>query len=258
MSESHRRNKRLSVHTASSKKKLNNDKIEFQREDSPKFSVASDASSDNISSAIKRSDASHDNNSASKRSNKKKHRHSDREDDYEEESNERRRYKKKSDSNDQARLLDRNDYPANASINTTSPTIESVLNPDEIDFEAMLSRIARLEIDMEFVKKELAKSTSDGKKLWKASVFVLNKTQSSHIGTFVRNQMFKAIKFLDDVTMRAQGQEIYKRALNAAGGLEGKENDQEVYNSMISKLKHYLNVRKGHVIHDFCHAALGE
>jgi hypothetical protein len=121
------------------------------------------------------------------------------------------------------------------------------------------SRVERLEKELDMLKNQVARMSLSKGKHYKGTgpAFKLMKHQVSNIGNFVWSEMFRAIKFLDDSTMRSQGDMIFKRALKAAG-LEQEEDNQEVYNVVISKVKHFLNVRKCHIIHEFRCAALGK
>jgi hypothetical protein len=80
--------------------------------------------------------------------------------------------------------------------------------------------------------------------------------QISTIGTFVRDEMFKAIKFLDLKILRSQGQKIFDRALKAMN-LGEQSGNKLLYSIVIKKCKHYLNNHKCHVISNIREQAKG-
>jgi membrane-associated HD superfamily phosphohydrolase len=141
---------------------------------------------------------------------------------------------------------ERNEHPV--ALLRTSPTFAAT------DLE---TRVNILEKELEILKKQVAAMSISKLKQFKGPAFRLEPHQASNIGNFVRTEMFRAIKFLDASTMRSQGDMIFQRALKAAK-IEDQGNNQEARNIVISKVKHYLNVRKGHVIRDFRCAALGK
>jgi hypothetical protein len=202
--------------------------------ESPVASVASDSSSD-VDAVMDHS------------KHKDKHRRTINEESNDEEKIVMRHTKKKKSMN-----RSHEDHNSIASLRT-SPTLTAFLSRDAPDIE---SRVATLEKEIAIIKNQLARITPKGKQ-FKGAVFQLERYQVANIGNFVRSEMFKAIKFVDATTLRSQGNIIFQRALKAAK-VDGQEDNQEVFNIIISKVKHYLNIRKGHVIHDFRAAALGE
>jgi hypothetical protein len=235
MSSSQNQSKCASVSTVSSKKKQKSERISFNRNESDISDADSDASS--IDDSVDK----HQNK------NKLKNRRTINGLD-DEDRIEKRKEKKKSMSTDHVRLTERINPPV-ALLRTSSPIFAAT------DIKA---RVSALEKEFDNLKNQVARmSISKGSKHFKGPAFQLQTHHASNIGTFVRTEMFRAIKFVDALTMRSQGQMIFQRALKAAK-LENEEDNQEVYNVIISKVKHYLNVRKCHIIHDFRCAALGE
>jgi hypothetical protein len=234
MSSSQNQSKRASVSTVSSKKKQQSERISFNKNESD----ISDA--DSIASSI--DDSANKHQTKNKLKNRRTINDSDDEDRIE-----KRKQKKKNISTDHVRLTERIDHPV-ALLRTSSPIVTAT------DLE---TRVSALEKELENLKNQVARMSISKGKHFKGPAFQLQTHHASNIGTFVRTEMFRAIKFMDAVTMRSQGQMIFQRALKAAK-LENEEDNQEVYNVIISKVKHYLNVRKCHIIHDFRCAALGE
>lgn len=131
-------------------------------------------------------------------------------------------------------------YVYTADINTRLLTLENKVN----SYEARLKRL------------EEADSQKVGHHHQEKSIELLT-WQNSTIGTFVRDEMFKAIKFLDAKVLRSQGQRIFDRALKAIS-MTDHSGHKQLYTLVIKKCKHYLNNHKCHIISNIRDQAKGK
>jgi hypothetical protein len=75
---------------------------------------------------------------------------------------------------------------------------------------------------------------------------ILDKNSNGVIGGIVRDQMFKAIKFLDSPTETAQGSKIFRKCLQHLS-INGQEDNQQLYIDIVKRARFFLNRYKCHV-----------
>jgi hypothetical protein len=81
--------------------------------------------------------------------------------------------------------------------------------------------------------------------------FSVTNTQKIHIGSFVRNKMFRIIKFLEGKTLASKWNNIYEKSKQLAGITEPLTT--KMYQAIVQKVRDHHNRHKGHVrkkIHD--------
>jgi hypothetical protein len=78
------------------------------------------------------------------------------------------------------------------------------------------------------------------------------------IGKLVREDMFKAIKFLDAVTVKNQGPTIFKRYCEVSHQPAEIETNTHVYDTVIRHAKKALNIHKCHIKQKVRKASLGK
>jgi hypothetical protein len=82
--------------------------------------------------------------------------------------------------------------------------------------------------------------------------------ENTCIGKLVREDMFKAIKFLDAVTVKNQGPTIFKRFCEVSHQPAETESNTHVYDTVIRYAKKALNIHKCHVKQKVRKASLGK
>jgi hypothetical protein len=146
--------------------------------------------------------------------------------------------------------IERNRSRKSGSSSITSVAGRSLSISDDNDFE---SRIINLEKEVSSLKQQLQRNSIANS----GPTIVLKEWQKANIGIFVRDEMFKAIKFIDEKVQTEEGQKIISRAL-ATINMTDYLDHQQLCSTVMSRIKSYMNVHKGHTVHNIRQAALSK
>lgn len=123
--------------------------------------------------------------------------------------------------------------------------------------EHLQKRIEDLENDVVMLKVQMRKLITQGSALagGKNTSFDLSPFQASVIGRIVREDMFKAVKFLDQKTIQVQGQKLFLKCLQAGKFDEEQSDNKCLFDTIMKRARKSLNIFKSHVKSDIRKAA---
>jgi ribosomal protein L21E len=133
----------------------------------------------------------------------------------------------------------------------TSPLCDSVSIANS---DVLLDRVNQLESDVALLKTQVRRLLSQGPPPATSVAIELSPFQVSVIGRIVRDEMFKAIKFMDATAIQVQGQKLFLRCLQA-GKLEDQRDNKYLFDVVIKRARKSLNIFKSHVKSDIRKAA---
>jgi hypothetical protein len=128
---------------------------------------------------------------------------------------------------------------------------------DEEASESLVDRVKRLELELTILKNQFNRTHMSRIE----SIETLPEFgpfENTCIGKLVREDMFKAIKFLDAVTVKNQGPTIFKRFCEVSHQPAETESNTHVYDTVIRYAKKALNIHKCHVKQKVRKASLGK
>jgi hypothetical protein len=145
-----------------------------------------------------------------------------------------------------------------ASSQSTSSNRSSVLGISDgstVANEYLNKRVEDLESDVLMLKAQIRKLITQGPPAAaKSAAYELTPFQASVIGRIVREDMFKAIKFIDQKTIQVQGQKLFVKCLEA-GKIEDQSDNKYLFDTIMKRARKSLNVFKSHVKSDIRKAA---
>jgi hypothetical protein len=145
-----------------------------------------------------------------------------------------------------------------ASSQSTSSNRSSALGISDdstVANEHLNKRIEDLESDVVMLKAQIRKLITQGPPAAaKSAPYELTTFQASVIGRTVREDMFKAIKFIDQKTIQVQGQKLFLKCLEA-GKIEDQSDNKHLFDTIMKRARKSLNVFKSHVKSDIRKAA---
>jgi hypothetical protein len=138
---------------------------------------------------------------------------------------------------------------------STSHGASSTTTP--ITTEDLEVRISKLESEVSLLinlsKRNLVKNSSET-----SLPKELTTWQESYLGTFVRTKMFRAIKYLDNLILARQGEQIFERALKICHFKDEEIGNKAVEDVLLKRMRHYLTNHRCHVVADFRKKAMSE
>jgi hypothetical protein len=122
--------------------------------------------------------------------------------------------------------------------------------------EPLVDRVKRLELELTILKSQFNRAHMSRIETIEA-LPEFGPFEITCIGKLVRDDMFKAVKFLDAVTVKNQGPTIFQRFCEVAHKPD-LENKTHVYDAVIRHAKKALNIHKCHVKQKVRKASLGK
>jgi hypothetical protein len=171
----------------------------------------------------------------------------DDEDDYEEEFGE---------SQGNVHNIKKKDYVTHPN-NRSSLSVSGSQQQEGLNALTLTDRVSKLELELVALKSQLEKS-NENRTITIENIPSLGAFAISSIGKLVRDEMFRAIKFLDALTLKKEGALLFSKCCEVAMLTKGFENNPHAYEVVIKHARRALNIHKCHVKHKIRQAALGK
>jgi hypothetical protein len=111
----------------------------------------------------------------------------------------------------------------------------------------LIDRVAALETSVGQLQQQVRQIQCSRSFLSKTvPKFRLTDTQKCHIGSIIRDVMFKSIKYMDSNCLEAQGNKIFEQCI-AKAKIPRSEDDSVLYKAIIANAKRFLSVHRCHV-----------
>jgi hypothetical protein len=121
----------------------------------------------------------------------------------------------------------------------------------------LLERVKKLESELSILKGQFDKTNKEKKIPTHEDYPEFGAFEISSIGKLVREDMFKAIKFLDVLTIKKEGANIFRKCSDVAR-LSGMEDNVHCFDAVIRNARKALNIHKCHVKQKIRNASLSK